>query len=224
MLACYCDERSISEFPFDELRSHFQIDLFHDSIVFKDALKEKRYSAILLNSDLDLLKAIQAESHYNGCPIIVTAPKEKEAHRLKALRAGAYDFYSSNMKPYELVLKLKNNEKNFIRMNSALKLGNVSIAFSELTTYLNDRPIDLTLIEMKILRNLVKNYPKLISKQDLVNDIWPSQKILPKSINTHIFNIRTKFKEWEFEVVTVKTEGFGLSLKQNSSDLENLAL
>lgn len=211
MLACYCDEHSISVLPFDELRSHFKIDFFHDSIVFKDALKEKRYSAILINSDINLLKAIQAESYYNGCPIIVTASEEREAYKLRALKAGAYDFYSSNMKPYELVLKLKNNKKNFVRMNSALKLGSVSIAFSELTTYLNGKPVDLTLIEMKILRLLLRNFPKKVTKEELVNDIWPSQSVLPKSINTHIFNIRTKFKEWEFEVQTIHTEGFTLS-------------
>lgn len=218
MLACYCEERSISVLPFDELRSHFRIDFFHDSIVFNDALREKRYSAILINSDINLLKAIQAESYYNGCPIIVTAPEEKDDYRLRALKAGAYDFYSSNMKSDELVLKLRNNQKNFERMNSALKLGSVSIAFSELTTYLNDKPVDLTLIEMKILRLLMRNFPKIVSKGEFVNDIWPTQKVLPKSINTHIYNIRTKFKEWEFEVLTIHTEGFTLSLKQNSSD------
>lgn len=212
MLACFCDERSFSLLPFDELRSHFKVDFFTDSASFKEALRQKSYSAILLNDDIDLLTAIQAGPDYNGCPIIV-ATLEEDSHRLKALSAGAHDFYTDKMKVRELVLKLKNKQNSFTRMNSALKLGNVTINFSELKTYLYGKPVDLTLIEMKVLRLLIKNYPEIVSKDELVNDVWPGQKILPTTINTHIYNVRSKFKPWEFEIVTIKSQGYALTPK-----------
>lgn len=216
MIACFCDEHAISVLPFDDLRSHFKVDFFHDSEPFFLALHQKNYSAILLNYNLDLLKAIQAGPHYNGCSIIVTAPEELEGQKLQALTAGAHDFYTNKMNAQELILKVKNKQKSFFQMNSTLKLGNVSMNFTELKTYLYGKVVDVTIIEMKMLRLLIKNYPAIVTKEELVNDVWPSQKILPTTINTHIYNLRSKFERWEFEVITIKSQGYALALKQNN--------
>ena len=215
MIACFCDEHATTVLPFDELRSHFKIDFFHDSESFLRALHQKNYSAILMNYNLDLLKAVQIAPHYNGCSIIVAVPEEFEGHKLQALSAGAHDFYTNKMNAQEFILKIKNKQKSFLQMNSTLKLGNVSIVFSELKTYLCGKPVDVTIIEMKMLRLLIKNYPAIVTKEELVNDVWPSQKILPTTINTHIYNLRSKFLNWEFEVITIKAQGYALAPKRN---------
>lgn len=214
MIACFCDEHATSVLPFDDLRIHFKIDFFHEAEPFFQALHQKSYSAILLNYNLELLKAVQAGPHYNGCSVIIAASEESEDYKLKALSSGAHDFYTNKMNAQELILKIKNKQKSFLQMNSILKLGNVSIVFSELKTYQNGKPIDVTIIEMKMLRLLIKNYPAIVTKEELVNDVWPSQKILPTTINTHIYNLRSKFLNWEFEVITIKSQGYALAPKR----------
>jgi len=181
MVACYCDESSISALSFHELRNHSQIDLFHDSAAFKDALRKNKYTAILLGFNMDFLAELQSDPHYNGCPIILTN--------------GTHE---------ELMFKILNRD---------LKLGSVSMVFPELKTYLFGKPVNITLIEMKMLRLLIKNYPAIVTKEELANDVWPSQKILPTTINTHIYNLRSKFQDWEFEVLTIKSQGYALVAK-----------
>jgi len=181
MVACYCDEHSIPALSFHELRNHSQIDLFHDSEAFKEALRQNRYTAILLSFNLDFLTELQSDPHYNGCPII--------------LSNGAHE---------ELIFKILNRD---------LKLGSVSMVFPELKTYLFGKPVNITLIEMKMLRLLIKNYPAIVTKEELANDVWPSQKILPTTINTHIYNLRSKFQDWEYEVLTIKSQGYTLVAK-----------
>lgn len=215
MVACCCDEKTNSFLPVDELKSHFKIDFFSELEGLKSALRSQTYSVILLNFNMEQLRAIQADPHYNGCSIIVTASEDLEDKKLEALSHGAHDFYTNKMNVQELVLKLKNKHKSFTRINNVLKLGNVTMNFSELKTTLFGKPVDLTLIEMKILRLLIKNYPAILTKEELINDVWPSQKILPATINTHIYNLRSKFQRWEFEVITIKSQGYTLTLKQN---------
>ena len=219
MIACFYDEHATSVLPFDDLRRHFKIDFFHESEPFFQALRQKSYSTILLNYNLELLKAVQTGLHYNGCSVIITAPEEFEDRKLQALSAGAHDFFTNKMNAQELIIKVKNKEKSFFQMNSTLKLGNVNMVFSELKTYLYGKPVDVTIIEMKMLRLLIKNYPAIVTKEELVNDVWPSQKILPTTINTHIYNLRSKFLKWEFEVITIKSQGYVLVSKQNDQHL-----
>ena len=214
-MVAYCYEL-FSILPVDQLKAHFNIDLYHDSVALMAAIRLKNYSTILLDFNLDLLKDLQSNPHYNGCPIIISAPEDQEEQRLEALSAGAHDVFTKQMNVQELILKIRNKQRSFFQMNNVFSLGNVSMVFSELKTYLHGKPIDLTLIEMKILRLLIKKYPAIVSKEELIEDVWPSQKILPTTINTHIYNLRSKFERWEFEVITIKSQGYTLALKQNN--------
>lgn len=213
MIACFIEDNPYSlKHRLGEIKSHFQVDLFHDPRTFQDALSQNHYALILMDyaaakkDNFHLLKSI------HGCPIIVSSHGLCEEEKFHALSAGANDFYSHNMKSSELILRLKNNLKRY-GGSQTLKLGTVRVVVSELNVYLSGNLIDVTLIELKILSLLVKKFPGLINQEELVNEVWPGQKILPATINTHLYNLRTKLKSWDHEIVTVKAKGYSLQLK-----------
>lgn len=219
MIAFLYDEHTASWPCIEKLREKSELNQFSDPNAFIEVLGAKPYLALLIDyqlahqDDFRLLKSIKTEPQYNGCPIVVVSPDNCEEKKMNSLTAGATDFYSNQMRLNELEIRLKNKMDLFKRSKNIFKLGSVKLSVADLKTYLFDRQVDLTLIEMKLLLLLMKNYPSVISKEVLVSDVWPGQIILSTTINTHLYNLRTKFKSWEYEIITYKSKGYCLVQK-----------
>lgn len=219
MIAFLYDKHTASWPYIEQLRQKSELNQFNDAKTLIEVLGEKSYLALLIDyqfahqDDFRLLKTLKKEPQYNGCPIVVISSDNCENKKMNALTAGATDFYSNQMRLNELEIRLRNKIEFFKRSKNIFKLGSVKLSVAELKTYLCERQVDLTLIEMKLLLLLMKNYPAVISKEELVNDVWPGQMILSTTINTHLYNLRTKFKSWEYEIITYKSKGYCLAKK-----------
>lgn len=96
---------------------------------------------------------------------------------------------------------------------TSFALGSLEILPLDLKIHFRNHPVDVTLTEMKILLNLMKNHPEMISRDELSQRVWENQLIQPSTLNTHISNLRAKFKDWEYEILNLKKQGYRLISK-----------
>lgn len=95
-----------------------------------------------------------------------------------------------------------------------LSLGNLRIDNKCIELTVSEQKIDVTLIEMKILKELVEHYPRMMQRKDLGRSIWGDDEIvMPKTISTHLSNLRLKLGQWNFKIESVKNVGIRLKLE-----------
>ena len=165
-------------------------------------LKSKRPHAILMDVHMPqmdgyaLYEKVITDSNYNGCPIIFISGDLSDENRIRSHVKGAADFLPRNLKAEELKTRLLSKVK--LHQQNALKLsmGNLTMDLEELKVYVDQKIVDLTLLEMRILGTILRSFPESLTRGELIKKIWGEENIKPGTINTHITNLKPKLNVW----------------------------
>ncbi|MGE3608658.1 MAG: response regulator transcription factor [Bacteriovoracaceae bacterium] len=199
----------------------FEVQIFSKPELFLTKFPKSSYSCILIDIHMPtmdgftLYEKVIEHPIYNGCPILFISSDDSDAARIKSFTLGAVDFLARQTGPDEMIARVKSKIQFFQKHRSIIEFGPLKINLTLLKTYLNNKELPLTFIELKILCHLLKNYPDSVSKENLVEHVWRTSHVLDATIYTHISNLNGKLKDWDHEVQTVKNKGVQLVKKEN---------
>jgi two-component system, OmpR family, alkaline phosphatase synthesis response regulator PhoP len=78
---------------------------------------------------------------------------------------------------------------------SVFTFGDVTIRFSEMEAIRKGQPVMLTTMEFKTLRYLVQNARRVISRDELLNEVWGYQNYpCTRTVDNHILRLRQKLE------------------------------
>lgn len=218
-IALFDDDEANIQLYKRQLKDHFQVIGLQNPHAFADVIKDD-LSAVIIDvlmptmDGLELYRRMIEHKQYNGCPIIFISASESEDVMRNALGIGAHDFLTRQMKSSELISRITNKISFHQTHKTIYQLGNVRINLTEFKVYSSDRPVDVTLTELKIMKYLISRYPNLSTRDEINNDVWPGLKVMPTTLNTHLSNLRNKFMDWEYEINIIKTKGVELVFKK----------
>lgn len=69
----------------------------------------------------------------------------------------------------------------------------------------NGQLADLTLLELRILSNILRSYPESLTRSELIFKVWGNDTVKPGTINTHLTNLKPKIEKWD-HVIKVREE------------------
>lgn len=172
--------------------------------------------AISLNPDLILLdlmlpdidgfevcRMMKQSEKVKDIPIIMITAKSEETDKVIGLGLGADDYVTKPFGIRELEARVKTVLRRFEKTNRIKEDMNTAsniIRFKDLTIDItkyqvikNEKEIDLTLTEFKILKILLENQDRVMAREDILNEI-SGDKLKPdiRTIDVHILNIRKK--------------------------------
>ncbi len=192
----------------------FVIDHFENVV---GTLLEKDVNLILLDINLpymdgyDICKQIKEKSNI---PIIFVTSRDTTEDEIKSIRVGGVDFIT---KPYNKIILLE-------KIKRALKL-NDPIHFRELTKNgytldlhlsilkYEDKEIELTRNEFRILYYFFTNPNRVITKDELLENLWNDKYYLDDNIlSVNINRLRNKAKEIGIQDFLVNVRGKGYKL------------
>lgn len=124
-------------------------------------------------------------------PIVFISARTSDDDKIVALNIGGDDYIQ---KPYSLgvlLAKVKAILKRYSK-NSVVSYsdGYLTVDFQEKQVYVNKKPIKLTYLEFKLLTYLIENQGKVLSKQDLFENVWKDKFTGDGTLNVHIRRIR----------------------------------
>lgn len=171
---------------------------------------------ILLDMNLpdgDGLEIIKYTRQSSSIPIIVLSAIDLEAYIISAINLGADDYLT---KPFSLGIleaKIKRAFEKIVSSDLNLyKKDGLDFNFNENTFYVDNKIIDLTRTETKILYYLIKNKSQVITKELLFDFVWgiDDEFIDQNTLSVNISRIRNKLKPYDL-IETV----FGVGYKWN---------
>ncbi|UOQ48810.1 response regulator transcription factor [Gracilibacillus caseinilyticus] len=135
----------------------------------------------------------------------------------KGYRMGIDDYM---VKPIELEELLMRVEALIRRANIAnekeLRVGDLVLNAEEVTAFLNEEPVKVTLREFQILYKLLSYPKKTFTRLQLMDEFWGYEtESEPRAVDVYITKLRNKFSEsTAFEIVTVHGLGYKAVLKE----------
>ncbi len=129
-------------------------------------------------------------------PIIVVTSRDSEMDELMSMNLGADDFVT---KPYHTQILLARIAALIKRTYSAyqevMSFGTFKINFSKGVILKDEREIELTKNEMKILAYLAKERGNIVTREELMKYLWDSEWFVDdNTLTVNINRLRKKFE------------------------------
>jgi DNA-binding response OmpR family regulator len=143
--------------------------------------------------------------------------KAGEADRVVGLEMGADDYLTKPFSPRELVARVKailrRSEPQAAASDAeGYEKGPLKINFLTYEAFVKGKSIRLTLKEFELLRFLVQNPNRVLSRDQLLDRVWGSEVFVdPRTVDVHIRRLRKAIErndrkpEW---VLTVRGVGY----------------
>ena len=154
-------------------------------------------------------------------PIIMLTAKIEDNDKIKGLTLGADDYITKPFNPLELIARVKSQLRRYTLYNEGknkkdlIEINGLIIDKDEHKCMLYDEEIDLTPIEFDILLYLSNNKGKVISSEELFENVWKEKYFdSNNTVMVHIRRIREKLREDTKKPKFIKTVwGVGYKLE-----------
>jgi two-component system, OmpR family, response regulator RegX3 len=185
-------------------REGFDVTIARDGQAALASFSKGHFDLVLLDlmlpkvSGLDVCRSIRASS---SVPIIVVSAKGEEVDMVLMLEIGADDYVT---KPYRLrelvariraVLRRRGAHEQF-EADELISLGNVRMDIDARRCYVNDKEIKLRKKEFALLRLLLENPGRVLTREVLIDRVWGNDYVGDtKTLDVHIKRLRTLIEE-----------------------------
>ncbi|MBP1041783.1 VanR-ABDEGLN family response regulator transcription factor [Vagococcus sp. BWB3-3] len=206
------DEQAIADLVELYLKNEgYEVVKFYSGQATLDFLSQHQVDLAILDimlPDIDgfvISQKIREQAHF---PIIMLTAKDQELDKITGLTLGADDYVTKPFQPLELVARVKAQLRRYTMYNEGQskevdQLADQVIYHKSLvvnkTTYevtVNQKPVELTPTEFKILWVLLEHVGKVLRSEELFHLVW-GEKYFESSNNTvmvHIRHLRSKIE------------------------------
>ena len=127
-------------------------------------------------------------------PIVMLTAKTHEAEKVLGLEVGADDYVTKPFSPAELRARIKAVlRRTASDTPEVYRFGDVEADFVRFELRRAGQPVRVTPTELKLLATFVRNRGRVLSRQDIVDQVWgEGTAITPRVVDTHVANLRQK--------------------------------
>lgn len=194
---------------------NFSLETAKDQRQATQKISQEKFDLILLDITLPDGDGFQICKHIKentNTPIIFLTAKDEEKDIVKGLDMGAEDYIIKPFRNRELISRIKNVLRRRAH-NNYIICKNIKIDTQMAKVYNNEtnEEIVLTKLEYKILLNLFSNQNKLISREEILNDIWDiaGNFVNDNTLTVYIKRIREKIGDKDGKIIqTVRGLGY----------------
>lgn len=136
-------------------------------------------------------------------PIIMLTAKSQTQDRITGFEKGADDYIGKPFSPKELVLRVQALlRRSSMTAEAATELREGPFVFDVVGVKVlaRGRPLDLTLIEFKLLHLLASQKGEVIERDVILKEVWGyTEQVRTRTLDTHVKRIREKLgpeAEW----------------------------
>ena len=216
------DEPAIAEAVAYALKdAGFEVDAVGDGGEALEASRRLDYDLMILDlllpgmSGLNVCRTVRAES---DLPILMLTARETELDRVVGLETGADDYVTKPFSIAELVSRvralLRRRALDLSRNSGVRTVGALRLDVNHHAATVEDRPLQLTPSEFRLLSLLATEPGRVFTREELVRHLWQSDFLGDRrAIDVHISNLRRKLEpnpRQPRRLVTVRGSGYKL--------------
>lgn len=200
------DEEHIVELlQFNLETSDYIVDYSYDGFDGFLKAKESKPNLILLDwmlpniSGIDVLRKIRGDKELKNTPVIMLTAKNMESDKVEGLVGGADDYITKPFSIKELLARISSVLRRY-NMNSPkeeelLMVKDIKLDLIKHEVTKNGERLDLTLKEFDLLKILLQNKGKVLSRNFLLDKIWGYEYYgETRTVDVHIRYLRKKIE------------------------------
>lgn len=162
---------------------------------------------------LAVLRKIRLMHELGDIPVIIVTAKCEEIDKIVGLDLGADDYMTKPFSVRELSARIKANLRRSIvdahlTMNDIIHEALV-IDNTNYKVFIDEIEIKMTLKEFELLRMLLSNKEKVLTRDAILNKVWGYKYYGgTRTVDVHITNIRRKIEQYGNNIETIRGVGY----------------
>lgn len=161
---------------------------------------------------IEICKMIRKNPLYCNIPIIILTAKSDELDKVVGLEIGADDYITKPFSIRELLARVRAVLRRYSASNEASLSENIfthkdlKLDCIKHEVYKNSKNIEMTFKEFELLKYLIQNKGKVITREVLLDKIWGYDYIgETRTVDVHIRYLRQKIEEDDSNPTYIQT-------------------
>ncbi|CDD91993.1 putative uncharacterized protein [Coprobacillus sp. CAG:826] len=180
-------------------KAGYEVQSFYDGNSFFEAFIKETPQMVLLDMmlpDMDGLEILKRIREVNKeIYVLIISAKRMITDKMDGFDLGADDYIE---KPFDLLELISRVNAHFRRIEkpSIITYHHIQMDVGAHQVKKYDEEINLTVKEFAILKKLMENQGKVVSRETLLDEIWGNDSVLEsRTIDMHVKSLRKKLKE-----------------------------
>ena len=133
-------------------------------------------------------------------PVLMLTVKDEEVDKILGLELGADDYVTKPFSLKELTARVKallRRVEEYQNEEGLYRFGNIELDFLKYEARKSGKDLELTPLELKILKLLVSKKGTVITRDEFLDKIWgiDNLAVSHRTVDSHIAHIRRKIEE-----------------------------
>ncbi len=212
------DEHILELIKINLSKENFEVETFERVKQFFNFIQQNIPDLIILDIMLpevdgyEICKKLKTDLRLKNIPIIFLSAKSEEVDKVLGLELGAEDYIVKPFSVRELIARVKVVLRREMNAESSkqINISNIlTINFETFDVYVENKKVELTTAEFKLLEALVLNKNKVLSRDKLLDYLWGTQKaVIDRTIDVHITHLREKLGKAAKFIKSVRGVGY----------------
>jgi len=133
-------------------------------------------------------------------PIIILSARTEVMDKVLLLELGAHDYVTKPFSPRELLARVRTAMRRSLSMRTPLtetfQFSDVKVDFTKMELWRGGNPVQLTSQEFKVLKFMIQNAERVLSREELLNHVWGYRNYpSTRTVDNHILRLRQKLEK-----------------------------
>lgn len=182
-------------------KTNYKVQTYSTASSFFKSFHEKKPNMILLDlmlpdmDGMEIIKKIRSDNTNNDIQILIISAKRMLMDKVDGFDFGADDYIEKPFDILELLSRINSKVRRFYSSH-ILTYNDLSLNIDKYTCEKNNETISLTNMEFELLKILLTNIGKPVSRDQIISEIYGDSVALEtRSVDMHITSLRKKLKD-----------------------------
>lgn len=186
-------------------------------------VRRRPYQLILLDlmlpgmSGLELCRAFKSDPATAAIPVVMLTARSEEMDKVTGLETGADDYVTKPFSVRELMARIKSVlRRTGSESNSAkvLRAGNLTVDLERHLVTVEDKPVDLSATEFRLLRFLLQKKGRVFSRAQILEAVWKGEAFVEeRTVDVHVRRLRAELEKAGAGELIRTVRGVGYSFR-----------
>lgn len=201
----------------------YAVDYAADGLVALHLAVTESYDVVVLDlmlpgiDGLAVCRRLREEAKVDT-PIIMLTARDQLDDKLTGFRAGADDYLVKPFAMPELAARIEAMARRGRGQAGRFEIGGIVLDVGTWDVTRDGIPVVLSKTGFKLLRALMRDYPRVVPRRDLERELWDGEPPDSDALRSHLYNLRQALDRPFARDVVTTVPGRGYCLRFDSDE------
>ena len=194
-----------------------QCDSAYNGLAGLNLIENNDYQVIILDLNLPKMDGLEVckkmRDQGNNTPVLMLTARDSLDDKVTGFNAGTDDYLVKPFAMEELIVRVKALSLRRSGQLNSLNVGDLYLDLTQKSVKRGDQSLKLSPSCFKILEILMRESPKTVSREKIMQGLWGDDQPDSNSLKVHIYKLRKELERCQGSCLLHTVPGHGFAIR-----------